>query len=183
MLALDNYSQLNPVLRRLPFTLVTALNLQNAPITRIAAGQPVASGQTVSEIAYLISEGWAVSKLSFSTGATQILNILGPGSFVGISRLDDLRMGTYTAVPLEDISAYEIDIYALQSICAKDDELSRWFTALLSRRAQRTERHLMALGQLPARGRLADWPIGCCEYSMSHSRWGNLPSIDRSVCP
>ncbi|MGJ8560676.1 MAG: Crp/Fnr family transcriptional regulator [Litorimonas sp.] len=151
----DDNAYSDPVLRRLPVALVDILGLSNAERVTVNQGRSmIPDGQDFNAV-FLISEGWAVSKLAINTGDTQILNILGPGSFAGISRIDDASLSDYSAVALEDIWAYKIDLYALQSICSKDETLSRWLSDLLVRRIQRTQRHLTALGQLPARGRLA----------------------------
>lgn len=111
-------------------------------------------GQPLNAV-FLISEGWAVSKMSINTGHSQILDILGPGSFAGISRLDAVNVDDYSAIALQDIRGYKIDMDVLQSVCARNETLSRWLSGLLTRQTQRTQRHLTALGQLPARGRLA----------------------------
>lgn len=145
----------DPTLRRLPAGLVTKLNLSNDSVSTINSGHSmIADGQPFNAV-FLISDGWAVSKMSIKTGDTQILDILGPGSFAGISRLEELSSGDYSAIALQDIRVHKIDIEALQSICLKDTSLSRWLSNILVRQTQRTQRHLTALGQLPARGRLA----------------------------
>lgn len=155
MTTLDDNAHSDPVLRRLPGALVDVLGLSTADRVTVNQGRSmIPDGQAFNAV-FLISEGWAVSKLAINTGDTQILNILGPGSFAGIGRLDDTSLSDYSAVALQDLWAYKIDLYALQSICSKDEVLSRWLSDLLMRRTQRTQRHLTALGQLPARGRLA----------------------------
>lgn len=145
----------DPVLDSLPPALVGGLRLARHRRTEIERGRSViADGREVTSV-YLISEGWAVSKLALETGDTQILDILGPGSFAGISRLNETGRDDYSAIALQDVKAYRIDIKALQSLCSEDEDLARWLTDTMSRQSQRMQRHITALGQLPARGRLA----------------------------
>ncbi len=151
----DQTSASDPVLARLPKTFVEGLRLTKHMRSDIARGRSIiADGQPVTAV-FLISEGWAVSKMSIDTGDTQILDILGPGSFAGITRLEEMGSHDYSAIALQNVSAYRIDIDALHDISAKDETVSRWLSDTLSRQSQRTQRHLTALGQLPARGRLA----------------------------
>lgn len=114
----------------------------------------IAPEQTTSSV-FLMSEGWAVSKLRIKTGDTQIIDILGPGSFAGLARMDNKFADGYAAVALQDVLAYRIDTEQLQKTCANNPELSTWLSEALSHLTVRAQRHVTALGQLPARGRLA----------------------------
>ncbi|MGB6230123.1 MAG: Crp/Fnr family transcriptional regulator, partial [Litorimonas sp.] len=135
--------------------LIDGLRLSRHSRVHIERGRSIiADGRPVTAI-YLISEGWAVSKMSIETGDTQILDILGAGSIAGLSRIDESIVDDYSAIALQDVDAYRIEIDALQTVCAADEDLSVWLSETLSRQTQRTQRHLVALGQLPARGRLA----------------------------
>jgi CRP-like cAMP-binding protein len=155
MTAADQTYHSDPVLDRLPAALVEALQLSRHRRSDISRGRSIiAEGQSVTAV-FLISEGWAVSKMSIDTGDTQILDILGPGSFAGLTQLDDASSDDFSAIALQNVKAYRIEIADLQAACSKDETLSRWLAEALSRQALRTQRHLTALGQLPARGRLA----------------------------
>ncbi|MGB6231810.1 MAG: Crp/Fnr family transcriptional regulator [Litorimonas sp.] len=145
----------DPALSRLPQSLVDAFHLTERQRNPIGRGRSIiASGQPVSSV-FLISEGWAVSRLSIDTDDTQILDILGPGSFAGLDHLDELGDDDYAAIALQDVLAYRFDAEKLQDVCSKSPELSQWLSEELSHQTQRAQRHLAALGQLPARGRLA----------------------------
>lgn len=155
MTSQGNRRSSDPVLARLPTALVEGLGLADYRLAKIDRGRSIiADGQPVTAT-YLISDGWAVSKMSIETGDTQILDVLGPGSFAGISRFDASQTNDYSAIASQNVLAYKIDIEAIQSLCAQDERLSRWLADTLARQTQRTQRHLTALGQLPARGRLA----------------------------
>ncbi len=143
------------MLAGLPRELVTALNLTRAGRTTIGRGRSIISAHAETTHVYLISEGWAVSKLDIDTGDKQILDILGPGSFAGISRIDEIATDEYSAVALQDVSAYKIDADLLQRVCAESEALSGWLSERLAHEVQRSQRHIAALGRLPARGRLA----------------------------
>ncbi|MEM7727646.1 MAG: Crp/Fnr family transcriptional regulator [Pseudomonadota bacterium] len=154
MTAADQHYHNDPVLDRLPSALVEGLQLSKHRRSDIGRGRSIiADGRPVTAV-FLISEGYAVSKMSIDTGDTQILDILGPGSFAGLSQLDEIG-SDFSAIALQDAKAYRIDIDTLQHVCAGDEALSRWLAETLARQTQRTQRHLTALGQLPARGRLA----------------------------
>lgn len=155
MTALDDYTRCDPVLRRLPALLISELNLSNELVSTIDSGfGMIGDGQSSNQV-FLISDGWAVSKMSINTGDTQIMDILGPGSFVGINRLNDTSLDNYSAIALQEMRAYKVDTEVLRSVCSKNETLSRWLSNLMARQTQRAHRHLTALGQLPARGRLA----------------------------
>ena len=145
----------DPILAGLPPALVRALHLSRYRRTQIGRGRSmIATGQDVETI-YLISEGWAVARLKIETGDTQILDILGPGSLAGLSRLEDAPNPGYSAIALQEVQAYPIPISALLDACQQDETLMQWFTDMQSRQAKRSQRHIAALGLLPARGRLA----------------------------
>lgn len=155
MTAQENNLHSDPVLDRLPAALVNGLNLSYSNCSRFDRGRSIVSDSHPITSIFLISEGWAVSKLSIKTGDTQILDILGPGSFVGMSRLSDADFDNHSEITLQSLKAYRIDMSGLKSLCSEDGQLSRWLTDTLARQTQRAQRHITALGQLPARGRLA----------------------------
>lgn len=145
----------DPVLDRLPAALVTGLTLSKHRRSSIERGRSIiADGRPVSAV-YLVSEGWAVSRMSIGTGDTQILDILGPGSFAGISRLDDQASENYSVISLQNVNAYRIETQELKSLCSQNASLALWLSETQARQGRRAQRHLAALGQLPARGRLA----------------------------
>ena len=145
----------DPVLDRLPPALVTALHLDRYRRVDVRRGRSmITAGQDVNTI-FLISEGWAVARLKIETGDAQILDILGPGSIAGLSRLEDAPNPGYSAIALQDITAYPIAVSDLTEACAADETLTQWLVDRQSREAQRAQRHIAALGRLPARGRLA----------------------------
>lgn len=145
----------DPVLDRVPDHLADALNLSRYRRVRIERGRSIiASGRNTDNI-FLISEGWAVSRLEIETGDTQILDILGPGSFAGLSGLEDTPNPGYSAIALQEVITYALPIEALKTACSGDRQLSDWLTDLQSRQAKRAQRHIAALGKLSARGRLA----------------------------
>lgn len=154
-------SYLNPssssdrTLERLPQELVNGLNLSERDRQTVTRGRSIiADGSKVTSV-FLISEGWAVSKLSIGTGDTQILDVLGSGSIAGMSRIADTGLNGYSAIALQDVSLYQINLRALNDLAAQDEAVSKWLTDELSHQVQRTQIHIAALGQLPARGRLA----------------------------
>ena len=143
------------VLSRLPAGLADALHLSRYRRVRIPRGRSmIASGQDVDTL-YLISEGWAVARLLINTGDTQILDILGPGSLAGLSRIEDVPNAGYSAIALQDVMAYPLPVNALRKACADQTEFAEWLSDMQSREARRAQRHITALGRLPARGRLA----------------------------
>ena len=145
----------DPVLDTLPDALIEALELSRHRRVDIPRGRSmIASGSDVDSV-FLISEGWAVARLRIDTGDTQILDILGPASFAGLSRLEDAPNPGYSAIALQDVLAYRIEIDALLTACKRDPELGQWLVDLQSRQAKRAQRHITALGRLSARGRLA----------------------------
>lgn len=150
-----NLTPADPILATLPDALVTALDLSPQRLATIDRGRSIIASSQPLDAVYLISEGWAVSKLSIETGDTQILDILGAGSLAGITRLSDDAQDDYAAIALQSLKAYRIDINRLKTVCAQDEALARWLSQTLSRQSQRMQRHITALGQLPARGRLA----------------------------
>jgi len=155
MTAQDDSLHSDPILERLPADLVNGLQLSSSNCARIDRGRSIITdGQPITSV-FLISEGWAISRLSIKTGDTQILDILGPGSFVGLSRLKNTGLDGYSGIALQNLKAYRIDINALRSLCSEDERLSRWLNDTLAGQMQRAQRHITALGQLPARGRLA----------------------------
>ena len=143
------------VLERLPPELVRELRLSRYRRAQIARGRSlIAAGQDVDSV-YLISEGWAVARLEIGTGDTQILDILGPGSLAGLSRLEDAPNTGYSAIALQEVRAYPIPIADLMDACSRDEDLMQWLSDMQSRNAKRAQHHIAALGRLPARGRLA----------------------------
>ena len=145
----------DPALNYLPDALVNALQLSRHRRVQINRGRSmIAPGQNVDSV-FLIAEGWAVARLRIQTGDTQILDILGPGSIAGLSRLEDAPNPGYSAIALQEVYAYPIDIRRLLDVCAQDPSLLAWLTDMQSREAKRAQRHIAALGRLPARGRLA----------------------------
>ncbi|MGB3457142.1 MAG: Crp/Fnr family transcriptional regulator [Litorimonas sp.] len=170
MTAANQSYTIDPVLEQLPTALVDALQLSRHRRSDIARGRSIiAEGQSVQAV-FLVSEGWAVSKMSIDTGDTQILDILGAGSFAGLSQLDDPGPGDYSAVALQEVKAYRIEVEQLKSICASDQALSLWLAETLARQTQHMQRHLTALGQLPARGRLAFAMLRILEVSQQSGR-------------
>lgn len=155
MTDLDNRPPVDPVLRRLPAALIDALDLSEKQLTTIEPGHHPIEGGAALDAVFLIADGWATSKMEIKTGDTQILEIFGPGSIAGLSRLDEASLVDYSITALQTIQAYKIDVGALTLVCSKNEDLSRWLATILVRQTQRTHRHLAALGQLSARGRLA----------------------------
>ena len=145
----------DPALAGLPDALIATLDLQPSKRVRIERGRSIISARETTTHVYLVSEGWAVSKLTIETGDTQILDILGPGSFAGLARADEVAGDEYSAVALQEVLAYRIQAKRLHAICAEDDALGEWLTERLAHAVQRSQRHITALGRLPARGRLA----------------------------
>ena len=146
----------NPVARDARYVLCwlqQALRADQNPL--IELGRSIIGTRAETTHIYLISEGWAVSKLDIDTGDKQILDILGPGSFAGLSRMDEIATDEYSAVALQDVQAYRIPVDALQRVCASSDALGAWLSERLAHEVQRAQRHIAALGRLPARGRLA----------------------------
>ncbi|GLQ20454.1 Crp/Fnr family transcriptional regulator [Algimonas porphyrae] len=175
-LAYDTH-QTDPVLSTLPEELVAGLPLSRHRLATIDRGRSIiASGQTLDAV-YLIAEGWAVSKLSIETGDTQILDILGPGSIAGITRLTSLNQDDYAAIALQNVRAYRIEIDQLQALCAQDEKLSQWLNRALSHQSQRMQRHITALGQLPARGRLAFAMLRIVEVA----RQAGVSGVDETI--
>ncbi len=147
--------QTDPVLAGLPRELIASLNLTRENRVTIERGRSIIGARAETTHVFLISEGWAVSKLDIDTGDKQILDILGPGSFAGLSRMDELATDKYSAVALQHVQAHRIAVDDLQRVCATSDELGAWLSERLAHEVQRAQRHIAALGRLPARGRLA----------------------------
>lgn len=145
----------DPVLGRLPHTLVSGLHLARQRRIKIARGDTIVDAGRPHNAIYLISEGWAVSRLSIKTGDTQILDILGPGSMAEMTSLGHQGADGYSTIALQDMSAYRIEIDTLLRLCANDEALTIWLFETLSRHTRRAYRHLTTLGQLSARQRLA----------------------------
>ena len=145
----------DPVLERLPSALVSALQISRHHRVRVPRGRSMISADHAPTSVFLISEGWAVSKLRIDTGDTQILDILGPGSFAGLSRIEEEINDGYAAVALQEVLAYRIDMARLRRVCNNDPDLGQWLKDKIAQVAVRSQRHVSALGQLPARGRLA----------------------------
>lgn len=145
----------DPVLARLPQALVSGLHLSRYRRTTISRGRSIIEAGRDVDTVYIISTGWAVARLSIDTGDTQILDILGPGSMAGLSRLEDAPNPAYSAIALQDVQAYPIEVAKLRDLCANDETLGLWLSDTQSHEAKRAQRHIAALGRLPARGRLA----------------------------
>ena len=155
MTALDHRPYVDPILAVLPGALIDALGLSAEHLTIIEPGQHLIEDGSVLDAVFLFVDGWATSTLEINTGDSQILEIFGPGSIAGLGRLGDIDMANYSITALQKVYAYKMDVDALRLACSQNEELSRWLSNLLARQTQRTHRHLTALGQLPARGRLA----------------------------
>jgi CRP-like cAMP-binding protein len=155
MTALDHYRFTDPVLRILPTALIDALDLSADNLTIIEPGHHTVEEGSALDAIFLIADGWATSQMKINTGDSQTLDIMGPGTIAGLCRLDDVSLAAYSITILQKIHAYQLNVDALTTACSQDEELSRWLMSLLVRQTQRTQRHLTALGQLPARGRLA----------------------------
>lgn len=155
MTALDNLIPLDPILGLLPAALIDALDLSEKHLTTIEQGHHSVEGGAILDAIFLIVDGWATAKMEIKTGDTQILEIFGPGSIAGLCRLDEAGLVEYSITALQSVQAYRMDIDALTLVCSNNEYLSRWLSNLLVRQTQRSHRHLTALGQLPARGRLA----------------------------
>lgn len=146
---------IDPVFNGLPEALITGLAVSRHNRVRVGRGRSMILPDQNSGSVFLISDGWAVSKLRIGTGDTQILDILGPGSFAGLTQMGGGGPSGFAAVALQDVLAYRIDMDRLQALCAQDETCGRWLTAQLSHLAGRAQNHVAAVGQLPARGRLA----------------------------
>jgi CRP-like cAMP-binding protein len=155
MPALDHRPHTDPVLHVLPTALIDALDLSADHLTVIEPGHHPVGGGSALDAVFLIADGWATSKMKIKTGDSQVLEIFGRGSIAGLCRLDDVNLAEYSITTLQQVYAYKMDVGALTSACSTDEDLSRWLSNLLVRQSQRTQRHLTASGQLPARGRLA----------------------------
>lgn len=155
MRVLDPKITSDPILDRLPSSLVSGLDLTPQNRVSIDRGRSiVADGHSLSAL-YLVAEGWGISRMSIGTGGVQILDILGPGSFIGLARLGDVGAEEYSAVASQKMSVFRIGVEQLRESCAQDENLSQWLFGILSRQSRQLQKHLTALGQLPARGRLA----------------------------
>lgn len=148
-------SSSDPVLGRLPPALVSGLQLASQRRIKIARGDAIVDTGYPRNAIYLISEGWAVSKLSIETGNTQIIDILGPGSIAEMTSLNDQSAEGYSTVALQTVSVYRIEIDTLLRLCAQDETLTAWLFETLAGHTRRAYRHLTTLGQLSARQRLA----------------------------
>ena len=155
MTALDHRPSVDPALRVLPTALIDALDLSADNLTTIEPGRHAVEDGTVLDAIFLIVDGWATSQMTINTGDSQTLDIMGPGTIAGLCRLDDVSLAAYSVTILQKVYAYRMDVGALTTACSQDEALSRWLSTLLVRQSQKTQRHLTALGQLPARGRLA----------------------------
>ena len=150
---LNSASDLNRL--NLPSSLVRGLDLTRRDRQSVSRGRSIITGGGVSSFAYVIVDGWAVSKLSIGTGETQIIDLLGPGSVIGLSQTDESSLRGYSAIALQDVSLYPLNLKALKILAGQDEQVSRWVMDTLSHKLRRMQTHVAALGQLPARGRLA----------------------------
>ena len=145
----------DPILRTLPMALVTGLAFHERNRQRVARGRSIiVEGQSLTTL-YLISKGWAVSKLSIGTGSTQILDLMGPGSLIGLSCVEEAWLSSYSVFSLQEVEVYSIPVKALFDLADQNVDVSRWLSKAFSRQIQRSQTHIAALGQLTARQRLA----------------------------
>lgn len=151
----SSHSSSDPVLRTLPSALIQGLNLTERNRQIVSRGRSIIADGSRPASAFLISDGWAVSKLSIASGDTQIVDLMGPGSFAGLSRIRSSGFSNSSVIALQDVSLYPINLRVLEDLAGRDEAVSQWLSYQLAHQIERSHVHIAALGQLPARGRLA----------------------------
>ena len=139
----------------LPASLVHGLDLSGRDRQTVPRGRSIIADGASPSSAFLIHEGWAVSKLSIGSGETQIIDLHGPGSLFGLNQFAQTRLSGFSETALEEVSLYALNLKALTELAGRDPDTSRWLIEKLSNQNQHQQIHTAVLGQLPARGRLA----------------------------
>jgi CRP-like cAMP-binding protein len=139
----------------LPKSLVDHLCLdQTAPLF-VGKGQTIIAEHKPVNALFLIVQGWATARLSIGTGNTQILGVLGAGSLAGLPLFGQSSSDNYSVAALQDSYMYKLNADEIKRAASEDEDVWLWLSRSLTREARCLQHQVTALGQHPARGRLA----------------------------